>query len=55
MRLPAGADPEELIALFGRDKKAVNGITFVLDGPNGVESVGGIDRAALDAAFGAIQ
>ena len=38
-RIPAGLDPDELIHLFTRDKKAVTGITFVLDGPRGVEPV----------------
>ena len=35
--LPAGSDPDELVELFGRDKKALDGVTFVLDGPDGVE------------------
>jgi 5-deoxy-5-amino-3-dehydroquinate synthase len=46
-RLPEGCDPEELVALFARDKKAVQGVTFVLDGPDGVEPVTGIDKAVL--------
>ena len=45
--LPDGCDAEELVALFARDKKAVDGVTFVLDGPDGVEPVTGIDRDAL--------
>ena len=52
--LPASYDPDELIALFGRDKKALDGITFVLDGPHGVETVTGVDRSAMDAAFAAM-
>ncbi len=55
MNLPSGSDPAELIALFARDKKAINGITFVLDGPNGVELVEVIDQAVLLAALEAIQ
>jgi 5-deoxy-5-amino-3-dehydroquinate synthase len=51
--LPAGADRDELVKLFGRDKKAVTGMTFVLDGRRGVEVVRDIDRAAIDAAFDA--
>ncbi|MCU1452794.1 MAG: aroB [Acidimicrobiales bacterium] len=39
MTLPSGADVERLLALFARDKKAVDGVTFVLDGPAGVEPV----------------
>ena len=53
--LPPGVDPDELIALFARDKKALGEITFVLDGPDGIESVRGIGRAALDAAFEAVR
>ncbi len=49
--LPRGVDPDEIVALFGRDKKAVDGLTFVLDGPSGVEPVPGVDRAAIDAAL----
>ena len=47
MHLPDGVDPAELVELFGRDKKAVGGITFVLDGPDGVEPVRVDDRALL--------
>ncbi len=53
--LPPGSDPDELIALFGRDKKALDGVTFVLDGPSGVEVVTDVDRAAIDAAFAAMD
>jgi 5-deoxy-5-amino-3-dehydroquinate synthase len=52
--LPAGRDPDELVELFGRDKKAIHGITFVLDGPDGVETVTGVARSAIDAAFSAM-
>ena len=34
---------EALLTLMGRDKKAVGGLTFVLDGPDGVEVVAGVD------------
>ena len=53
--IPAGYEPAELIELFGRDKKALDGITFVLDGPDGVETVTGVDRSAMDAAFAAMM
>jgi 5-deoxy-5-amino-3-dehydroquinate synthase len=50
--LPVGLDDDALLALMGRDKKAVDGLTFALDGPGGVEVVSGVDpdiaRAALD-------
>lgn len=53
--LPTGSDTDELVALMGRDKKALTGLTFVLDGPDGVQPVVGVERAALDAAFDAIR
>ena len=50
--LPPGLDDERLVELMGRDKKAVDGLTFVLDGAEGVEVVAGVDpdvaRDALD-------
>ena len=47
--LPATSDAPALVALMGRDKKAVDGLTFVLDGPDGVEVVAGVDAGvALD-------
>jgi len=51
--LPAGLDSAALIELMGRDKKALDGgLTFVLDGPNGVELVDHVEpeaaRRALD-------
>ena len=43
-RFPPDVDPQRLIELMGRDKKALDGgLTFVLDGPDGVELV---DRRA---------
>ena len=51
MRVPDGLAGDELIDLFGRDKKALDGITFVLDGPDGVEPVTGVARAAMEAAL----
>ena len=37
--LPGGVAGEELMKLMARDKKALDGLTFVLDGPAGVEIV----------------
>jgi 5-deoxy-5-amino-3-dehydroquinate synthase len=54
MHLPQGVDAEELLTLFGRDKKAVTGVTFVLDGPGGVEPVTGVDRADILDALAAM-
>ncbi len=47
--------PTSWSALFARDKKALDGVTFVLDGPRGVEPVTGVDRAAIDSAFVAMS
>ena len=49
--LPAGSSAPELMDIMGRDKKALNGLTFVLAGPDGVEVVEGVDRSAIDAAL----
>ncbi len=40
--LPPAADAEELLTFMGRDKKAQQDLTFVLDGPHGVEAVRGV-------------
>ncbi len=50
MAAPIG-DPDEVLALFARDKKAVAGLTMVLDGPAGVEVVADVDAAVLRAAL----
>ena len=42
--LPDGVDHRELVEVMGRDKKALQGLTFVLDGPAGVEVVANVDR-----------
>ena len=38
-------------ALMRHDKKALDGLTFVLDGPDGVEVVPGVEDAPVLAAF----
>ncbi len=50
-KLPAGVDAGEIIELFGRDKKATDGITFVLDGPRGLEVVPGVEAGVLASAL----
>jgi len=35
------------VALMARDKKAIDGLTFVLDGPDGVEVVAGVDAEVV--------
>ena len=53
--IPDGVAVEELLPLFARDKKAVRGVTFVLDGPDGVEPVTGVDETALRSALEAVR
>ena len=50
-RPPDGLDVGELVELMHRDKKALDGLTFVLDGPQGVEVVTGVDEAPVRAAL----
>ena len=53
LSLPPGLDDERLVELMAHDKKAIDGLTFVLDGSSGVEVVNGVAvddvRAALEA------
>ncbi len=53
--LPAAADPDRLVSFMARDKKAHHDLTFVLDGPDGVEVVHGVDRAAVLATLAAMD
>jgi 5-deoxy-5-amino-3-dehydroquinate synthase len=53
-RLPAGVDHDRLIELMARDKKARDGLTFVLDGSGGVEVVGHVSRADVELALAAM-
>jgi 5-deoxy-5-amino-3-dehydroquinate synthase len=49
--LPPGADAEELVGYMGRDKKAQQDLTFVLDGPAGVQPVRDVARADVIATL----
>lgn len=49
--LPADADAEELVTFMGRDKKAQQDLTFVLDGPDGVQTVHGVAEADVIATL----
>ncbi|MFL6205814.1 MAG: 3-dehydroquinate synthase family protein [Acidimicrobiales bacterium] len=49
--LPAGVDHARLVDLMARDKKAIGGLTFVLDGPDGVEVVPGVEHTDARAAL----
>lgn len=48
--LPHGLQAGELVALMHRDKKALDGLTFVLDGTNGIEVVPNVpERPVFEA------
>jgi len=49
--LPPGQDFEELLVLMARDKKALRGYTFALDGPHGVEVVRDVARTDVAATL----
>ncbi|MGA1290076.1 MAG: 3-dehydroquinate synthase family protein [Ilumatobacteraceae bacterium] len=53
--VPSGIDRQRLVDLMHSDKKAIDGLTFVLDGPRGIEVVRGVEASALDAAFTALS
>ena len=55
-RLPAGVDLEALVEVMGRDKKVTGGgLTFVLDGPDGLEVVRGVPANAVLATLPELQ
>ena len=49
--LPEGSDIDHIMELFHRDKKALTGLTFVLDGPNGLEVVEQVPEKVLRLAL----
>ena len=53
--VPSGIDRQRLVDLMHSDKKAIDGLTFVLDGPRGIEVVRGVEASALEAAFTAVS
>ena len=53
--LPRAADPDRLVSFMARDKKAHHDLTFVLDGPGGVEVVHGVARADVIATLAAMD
>jgi len=48
---PERLDVDDLMALMARDKKALDGLTFVLDGPGGVEVVEHVPEPAVRAVL----
>jgi 5-deoxy-5-amino-3-dehydroquinate synthase len=51
---PPGLRADDLLAIMARDKKSDGGLTFVLDGPNGIERVDDPDPGAVRKALAAI-
>ena len=49
--LPSGITPDQLIVDIGRDKKAIDSITFVLDSPTGLEVVSGVSEDLIRLAL----
>lgn len=52
--LPRGADPAVLVEYMARDKKSVGGLSFMLDGPKGVEPVHDVGAGTVYEALDAI-
>ncbi len=55
LHLPPDVDHRELVILMARDKKAVEGLTFVLDGASGIESVADVDPRVVEATLGRLR
>ncbi len=53
--IPAEVDLDELLVFMARDKKTRSGLSFVLDGPHGVELVPEVDAALVRSALVATQ
>ena len=55
-QLPAGLADEELLELMARDKKVLgDGLSFVLDGPSGLEVVTSVDPALVRSVLDAVR
>lgn len=52
--LPSGARATDLVRIMARDKKSDHDLTFVLDGPRGMEMVHGVDPAVVVATLQAM-
>ena len=53
--LPATMGSEDLLFAMTRDKKAVDGFTFVLDGPNGLEVVKDIEESLIEETLNKVR
>ena len=49
--VPTELDADELVALMTRDKKALDGLTFILDGPRGIEVVRRVSQSDVRVAL----
>jgi 5-deoxy-5-amino-3-dehydroquinate synthase len=54
IQAPPGVAAGELLAIMARDKKSDGALTFVLDGPSGIERVDAPDPVAVNKALAAI-
>lgn len=55
LEFPSAVSRASLTELMGRDKKALEGPTFVLDGPAGIETVRNVAPDAINRAFDALS
>jgi len=46
---------DRVLPLLGRDKKAIDGLTFVLSGPDGPEVVTGVAPQDCERAYAALR
>lgn len=53
--LPTGCSVDRMVALMSRDKKALDGLTFVLDSSNGLEVVQGVNEKNVREALSAME
>ena len=53
--LPPDTDDDEVVRVMARDKKATTGLTFVLDGPSGLEVVRGVPESAVRDALDLVR
>ena len=55
VEVPRGVQRAELIELMKHDKKAVDGLTFVLDSRDGIQTVHDVSEHAVNRAFDALS
>jgi 5-deoxy-5-amino-3-dehydroquinate synthase len=55
VEVPRNVTRAQLVELMRRDKKAIDGLTFVLDGPSGIETVSGVSQSVIHSAFDALS